>query len=77
LGHAADQTDASNASKLVQGRASMLIVDSDRALAARESGLYSSVQLKLLKPPDCTPKNHLLVAVAKDEGQENDHEEKR
>ena len=44
-----------------QGLLCMDLVDTDRALAARELGY--SVTLAKLSPPSCTPKNNLLVGV--------------
>ena len=60
LGHTADQTHGTN-DKEAQGRRAMNTIDTDRALHARETGLYAKVQLKKLHPPSCTPKNNLII----------------
>ena len=58
LGHAADQTEFA-APLVSQGRLCMNLVDTDRALVARENGYH--VTLCSLQPLTCTPKNNLLV----------------
>jgi hypothetical protein len=60
LGHAADQTEPGTTLD-AQGVLCMDLVDTDRALAVRELGY--KVTLAKLSPPDCTPKNNLLVGV--------------
>ena len=59
LGHAADQTEQGSF-KQEQGKLCMDVVDTDRALALEALGY--TVSLSRLTPPDCTPKNNLLVA---------------
>ncbi|XP_033742699.1 glutathione S-transferase C-terminal domain-containing protein-like [Pecten maximus] len=58
LGHAADQTEF-NRDLEEQGKYCMNLVDTDRALLAKESGY--TVDLCSLIPPSCTPKNNILV----------------
>lgn len=60
LGHTADQTHGTN-DKDAQGRRAMNIIDTDRLLMARETGLYAKVTLKRLFPATCTPKNNLII----------------
>ena len=60
LAHCADQTHAGDI-KSDQGYRAMDIVDTDRCEAVREEGY--SVTLSKLHPPDCTPKNNLIVAL--------------
>jgi len=61
LGHAADQTHADGSVKSAQGRRCMAHVDSDRAAYLAEAG-YQTL-LTVAEPPDCSNKNHLLVAL--------------
>ncbi|KAK3877397.1 hypothetical protein Pcinc_017889 [Petrolisthes cinctipes] len=61
LGHGADQTHGHDNPKTSQGQQCMRLVDSDRLAAAQELGY--SVSLTLMQPPQCTPKNHLLIGV--------------
>jgi hypothetical protein len=65
VGHTADQTHATSAKDL-QGRRAMDIIDSDRCREAEESGRYEAVELKTLRPPECTPKNNIIVGVRKE-----------
>ena len=66
MGHTADQTHT-DCSKLAQGRLAMDAVDSDRCRAVMEEGEdYASVSLGSLRPPECTPKNNLLVGVRRE-----------
>jgi len=60
LGHTADQTHGTN-DKDAQGRRAMNIIDTDRLVMARETGLYAKVSLKRLFPASCTPKNNLII----------------
>ena len=62
LGHAADQTEF-DAPLVSQGRLCMNLVDTDRALIAREHGYQ--VTLCSLQPLTCTPKNNLLIGKPK------------
>lgn len=65
LSHAADQAHdldkTQNADKSLQGMACMDYVDTDRKLYAEECGY--NVQLTLLHPENCTPKNRLLIGT--------------
>ena len=58
VAHCADQTHAGDM-KSSQGFLCMDIVDTDRCEAAREQGY--TVTLSKLQPPNCTPKNNLIV----------------
>lgn len=64
LGHTADQTHGTN-DKEAQGRFAMNVIDTDRTEMALETGIYSSVILKQLQPPTCSPKNNLIIGQAK------------
>lgn len=44
------------------GKKCMGLVDMDRASAAREQGY--SVTLYTMQPPECSPKNNLLVGIS-------------
>lgn len=61
LGHAADQTHGKDNPKTEQGKKCMQYVDYDRLLAAQNAGYIT--WLTIMNPPECTPKNHILIGV--------------
>lgn len=63
LGHAADKTSWNfNDKHALEGKRCMGLMDMDRANAAREHGY--SVTLYTMQPPECSPKNNLLVGIS-------------
>ncbi|MCL4127968.1 UNVERIFIED_CONTAM: hypothetical protein GTU68_039367 [Idotea baltica] len=61
LGHAADQTHDEHNPKTEQGKKCMQYVDLDRLCAAQKLG-YGTL-LNVMNPPECTPKNHILIGL--------------
>ncbi|KAL7633340.1 UNVERIFIED_CONTAM: hypothetical protein RMT77_016446 [Armadillidium vulgare] len=61
LGHAADQTHGKDNPKTDQGKKCMGYVDFDRLSYAKEIGYKT--YLCIMNPPECTPKNHVLVGI--------------
>jgi len=62
IGHTADQTHFTEGQtgKAMQGSWAMDVIDTDRLQMASEAG-YTQVTLTKLHPPECTPKNNLLI----------------
>ena len=65
LAHSADQTNSNIESDYnKQGKNSMILVDFDRILHAKEHCNYKKLNVFTMDPKSCSPKNNMIVGIS-------------